>query len=135
MFSTIDYQPNRSIRLYVVTEANDTIRVGMPAGYERALTRARLLPRDPSVQILVNNLARALWVMAGPADENSTNSVGPSAPCARMRLARSSELKKPDVRRVAVSKVVIEIYTIFYERGTHRLSTRLLSSFESAATR
>jgi hypothetical protein len=103
MFSTIDYQQNRSVRIQVLGEANEAIRGDVPAGYERALLRARMLPKDPSGQILADSLARTLWLKAGRAGEAS------------------------------VKKVVVEVHTIVYDPSTHELSTRRLSSFESVA--
>jgi hypothetical protein len=121
MFSSIDSQPERFMRLSVTTEAGETPAVPIPDEYRRQVDRARLLPWAPATATLAD-LLRQVWVPSGsPAS-------GPSAP-PRVRLATRGAL--PDGQPVRAAAMRIEIYTVSYDPASHRVSTRLLRSVEA----
>lgn len=123
MFSTIDSQAERFVRLSVTTEGGETLAVPIPAEYHRQVDRARLLPWAPATSALAADLLRQGWVVLG-----SPSPGGPSSP-ARVRLATRGALR--DAQRLRVAAMRIDIYTVSYDPTSHRLSTRLLRTVEA----
>lgn len=123
MFSTIDSQAERFVRLFVTTEAGETLAVPIPDEYRRQVDRARLLPWAPAPATLAADLLRQAWVRSGsPAPGGSS-----SPP--RVRLAGRSALS--DGQPVRAAAMRIEIYTVLYDPASHRLSTQLLRIVEA----
>jgi hypothetical protein len=56
MFSTVDSQAERFVRLSVTTEGGETFVVPIPAEYHRQVDRARLLPWAPATSALAADL-------------------------------------------------------------------------------
>jgi hypothetical protein len=123
MFSTIDSQAERFVRLSVTTAGGETLAVPIPAEYRRQIDRARLLPWAPATATLAADLLRQAWVRA-----ESQSSGGSSSP-ARVRLATRGAL--PDGQPIGAAAMRIEIYTVSFDPTSHRLSTRLLRAVEA----
>jgi hypothetical protein len=123
MFSTIDSQAERFVRLSVTTEGGETFVLPIPAEYRRQVDRARLLPWAPATSALAADLLRQGWVMLG-----SQSPGGPSSP-ALVRLATRGAL--PDGQPVRAAAMRVDIYTVSYDPTSHRLSTRLLRTVEA----
>jgi hypothetical protein len=123
MFSTIDSQAERFVRLSATTEGGEIMAVQIPAEYGRQVDRARLLPWAPATAALAADLLRAGWVRPG------SQSSGPPSFPPPVRLATRGPL--PDGQPVPIAAMRIEIYTVSYDPTSHRLSTRLLRTVEA----
>jgi hypothetical protein len=123
MFSTIDSQAERFVRLSVITAGGETLAAPIPSEYRRQVDRARLLPWAPAVAALAADLLRQGWVRPG--------SPAPGEPSAspRLRLATRGALAAGEPVQAAALR--IEIYTLSYDPTAHRVSTRLLRSVEA----
>ncbi len=134
MFSTIDYPPNRFLRLFIVTDQNETIRARSPEEFGREFTRAESLPYDPQTQVFVNRLAQLAWIrgeVSGGLNGLSAEADKTQPAYSTARLANRDELAKPEVRPIRVYKAIIHIYSLAYEPSNKRLIPRLLRSVES----
>jgi hypothetical protein len=123
MFSTVDSQAERFVRLSVTTEAGETLAVPIPDEYRRQVDRARLLPWAPATAALAADLLGQAWVRSErPLPGGPLSST-------RVRLATGDALA--DGQPVRVAAMRIEIYTVSYDPTSHRVSTRLLRTVEA----
>ena len=134
MFSTIDSQHTRFVRLYVTTDHGRTFPVELPGEYGAAFDRARYLPAEPATAALADRLLRRRWVWSGEIPLPEEGLAAPPSTAlfsARMRLAKRHEPALPNVQRIEVQAIRIEIFTLSYDTSSQQLITRLIHVVES----
>jgi hypothetical protein len=117
MFSTIDSQSHRRVRVFATTFDGRTMALEPGDEFEYDLRRARFLPKSWQVAQLATRLAKSEWTIQRSPD---------GAPVLRPIHAR-----QPNVEAVRVERVRVEISGLAFDRRTRALTSPSLGHAES----
>ncbi len=131
MFSAVDSQDTRFVRLYITTDQGETFPARVPRHYIWQFERARFLPDDSETDALANALLRREWVWTHGPVRDARVATGQVPPTIRLVEDRDP----PGTPRVRIHTLRLEVHTLSYEPHSHRLSTQLLRAVESHGDR